>query len=414
MNNFIIFSIIYILVFSGYYVTTGFLNIMYPNYGFWSFVIFYSTYAISNLFAPYMISKFPFRVIFCISTFTFLIFIGFSSSYMPVLLLIGSAISGFGNGFIWLIQGIYLSSFENNSSEYQHMGLFYSLFNINMIFGNLIGLIVLLTGASIQIMIFTMIGISSIGVFLTIFVSDDNIQNQNSNSEIKEINFISDIKNVFLISVYNKYYLLIPCMIYSSIGLNITYQIIPRLLISNTEGDLQIKAIYNAAIYIAYGLSAMGFSILWGKLFVSSEKGWKYVIYSYSILEILCLVGILTLAKFNTQQGYWIIIGVVRGCIDYGINNLINITLSNFASSEMTCKESDKTKYLFALYRLIYSVSYLLGAISVGYLSYEYVLLIDGSICILSTISYTFYQLSNTKKNNLTIEKQFDKTCIDV
>jgi MFS family permease len=413
MIKFIIFSIIYITIFSGYYVTRGFINIVYPEQGFWSFVIFYASYTISNLIAPFITSKFPFRIIFFLSGFTFLIMMGFSSSYISILLFIGSAIGGFGNAFIWLIQGTYLSNEYKN-----YMGLFYSLFNINMICGNIIALIVLLTGASIQIMFFCMIGLSAIGVVLTLFLNYTFVNSQfsQSNSIEKTENlqkcvpnttfslptetfFFTEIKLLFYSS--KKCYLIILSMIYSSIGLNITYQIIPLLLIHNTNGTLQMKGIYTAAIYIVYGISAMIFSVIWGKLF---NKNWKFVLYPYTVLEILCLIGILLLAKFNTTLGYWIIFGAIRGCIDYGVNNLINISLSLYPEEDI--------KYLFALYRFIYSISYLITAICVGYISYEYILLICGIFCILSAISFSFINLPIDVPNSL--ESQFNNSCIAI
>lgn len=420
-----LFSLVYILIFSGFYLVIGFLNTMYPSSAFISFALFYGIYALGSLIAPYIISKLPFKLVLFLSSFTFLIFIGFAGSYISVLLFIGSIICGFGNSFIWLIQGVYL---DENST-----GLFYSLFNINMIFGNTLGVIILVTGVSIQIMVLSMLAVSSIGVILTFFVKpnilDVNLSGENNkekdlekggdlneetpkegkNQEIpKEISQELDEKNFLEFSLYSvpqkekekqkqkkckeiiyeiflvfksvrECYFILGCIVYQAIGLNVTYQILPRLLISNTIDTVYMKSIYNAIIYIVYGVFAMIFSYIWGKLF---NKNWIFVVLPYTLLEIACLISIFILAKFNTTPGYWIIIGAVRGCIDYGINNNINISLSKFERKDL----------FFGLYRFIYSISYLVSSICIGYISYEYVLLLCGSLCLLSSFLYIFFQ----------------------
>src|SRR5581483_11198158 len=139
--------------------------------------------------------------------------------------------------------------------------------------------------------------------------------------------------------------------------LNVTYQIIPRLLLSNTIESTNNKDIYNAAIFIAYGISAMIFSYIWGKLF---SINWQNVVYPYTVLEIICLFSIFFLSIFNNRAGYYIIIGFLRGIIDYGVNNTINITLSHMIGKQ----------YYFGLYRFVYSLSYLVASICIAYIPY--------------------------------------------
>ena len=388
----LIFGSIYVLIFSGYYTVTGFLNIIYPENGFWSFVCFYTTYAIFSLLAPFFLSKINQKLLFSLSGLSFVIFIGFASSKIFTLLLIGSLIGGIGNSFIWLIQGTYLSANKEIS-----MGVFYSLFNINMIFGNLISVIVLTTGASVQVMVWCMIGVSSLGTLLIFFFKYDPTIVENKNNEIENKNILTKTKDVFL--SFKQCDLIVLCMIYSSVGLNVTYQIIPRLILLTANTD---KEIFNSVTYITYGVSAIMASFLWGKLFT---KSWRYVLYPYTILEILCLIGIFLLAKFNNIVYYWIIIGFIRGIIDYGVNNLINLSLSNLPNPDN----------VFGLYRFVYSISYLITAICVGYVPYEYVLLMCAIICVIATISYSLGNYDFSKEiKEITLEEQFNNSTISV
>ncbi len=369
MLNFILFSITYIFIFSGYYLTTSFLNILYPNYAFISFAIFYGVYGIGSLFAGYAIEKIGFKILLFLSCITFCIFVGFSGSNIVSLLLIGSVFAGLGNSVIWLIQGVFLESRE--------MANFYTLFNVNIILGNLLGLIILLVGLSAQVMILSMLALTGIGSILALFVK------QKSEKKTERIN----LKNVFL-----SFNLMVPSYIYQAIGLNITYQIIPRLL---------KDPIFNTITFIVYGCFAMGFSWLWGKLFV---RNWKYVVIPYSILEIMCLIGILLLGKTGARYEYWIIIGATRGVIDYGINNMINITLAN----------SLDTSSSFSLYRFIYAIAYLLCSICIGYIPYEYILLLDFLSLFFSSFTYFLFIRREEMDVMYEISKSFESSAIQI
>ena len=369
MRNFVIFSLTYIFIFSGYYLTTSFLNILYPNYAFISFAIFYAVYGLGSLFAGYIIEKIGFKPLLFLSCITFCIFVGFTGSNIVSLLLIGSFIAGLGNAIVWLIQGVFL--------EDKEMANFYMLFNVNIVLGNLLGMSILLIGLSSQIMILSMLVLTGLGSLLALCVRQEKEKIQN---KVK-------LKNVFLSAN-----LMIPCYIYQAVGLNVTYQIIPRLL---------KDPIFNTITFIVYGVFAIGFSWIWGKLFL---KSWKYVVIPYSILEILCLAGILLLEKTRRRYEYWIIIGAIRGVIDYGINNTINITLAR----------SEDTSSSFSLYRFIYAISYLLCSICIGYISYEYILL----ICLLclfgSSFSYFLFFRMEEVDILYDINKAFESSSIPI
>ena len=387
MRNFILFSSIYVCVFSGYYLTTSFLNILYPEYAFWSFVTFYGVYALGSIFSVLVVHKLNLKVTLFLSCLTFCIFVGFAGSNILAMLMVGSFVGGLGNSVIWLVQGTFLESNE--------MGNFYMLFNINIIFGNLFGLIVLLSGLSPQIMILSMTGICFAGVILSFFVKEkeksvesEEVKKNESGEEKreKEENVLKKLLNIF--KGTKDVYFLIPSYVYQAIGLNVTYQIIPRVMWSTCLETEKMKNIYNAIIFLVYGVFAMGFSWLWGKLLVGKEKdaqacrNWKFVVIPYSILEVLTLLTIFILGKYNTECGYWIIVGACRGIIDYGINNTINITLSE--------KFPEKITSHFSLFRFIYAISYLITSILIGYIPYPYILL----TCLISLLSSTtFYSL---------------------
>ena len=370
----ILFSLVYILIYLGYYVTTSFLTILYPDYAFISFAIFYGVYAIGSLGSVSLLEKMNFKLLLFLSCVTFCIFVGFAGSGIVALLLIGSVLGGFGNSTMWLTQGVFLDSGE--------MAKFYTLFNINNIAGSIIALIVLLSGLSSQIMILIILSSTVVGTFLSLFLKKRN--------EVEKFNF----SLIRIFASGKEIYLLFLIFVYQSVGLNVTYQILPRLVKS---------PIYNAIVFIVYGVFAMGFSWLSGKLFV---RNWKYVVLGYSSLEILCLSLILMFGKLFDIPGLYIIIGALRGTIDYSVNNVINITLSQGKKEEV--------RNFFSLYRFVYAIAYLLTSICVGYIPYEYILLICLIFLISSTFTYFLFKKREISNILEDINKQFEESEIKI
>ena len=371
----ILFSLVYILIYLGYYVTSSFLSILYPEYAFISFAIFYGVYAIGSLFSIFLLEKMNFKLLLFLSCVTFCIFVGFAGSGIVALLLIGSFIGGLGNSTMWLTQGIFLESTE--------MAKFYTLFNINNIAGSLIALIVLLSGLSSQLMILIILSSTVTGTILSLFLKQKSEKIENEKFSLIQI-FLSG----------KEIYLLFLCFVYQSVALNVTYQIVPRLVKS---------PIYNAIVFIVYGVFAMGFSWLSGKLFI---RNWKYVVLGYTGLEIICLSLILIFEKLFDIPGLYIIVGALRGTIDYSVNNVINITLSQ--------GKKENVRNFFSLYRFIYAIAYLLTSICVGYISYEYILLICLIFCISSTITYFLFKKREISDILEDINKQFEESEIKI
>ncbi len=391
----IYFGAAYALIFSGYYLITSFLNVVYQKDAFISFAIFYGIYAVCSLIAPFILSKLNYKLGLFLSALSFLVFVGMASSTVTVLMLIGSGISGAGNSLIWLIQGVWISNFSESQGNL--MGIFYAVFCTDLIISNLLGLIVLLSGVSVTIMMWLMMIPTGIGTLMTLFVQFEKKQHD-------QINFFLMLKGVFTIAFNEKKgFLIIAMMMAQAIGLNVTYQILPKLIIANAGPNNTSGPIYNTATFLAYGVSSIIFSYIWGKLY--DKFSWKSVIFPYLILEISCQVGILLLAKFSSTGplGYWIIIGFVRGIIDYAINNALNIIIST--------KYPQDCSLMFGFFRFIYAVSYVVFSVCVGYLQYEWVLLICGIFSLVSVIFIALFFKFNPISQ---LEKEFELSAVQI
>jgi len=404
----IFFAITYALIFTGYYVTNGFLNILYPDEAFIGFAIFYGFYAVGSLIAPFIISKISMKLTLCLSSFTYIIYVGFTSSKISTLMLIGSAICGSGNALIWLAQGAWMKTFVDDDKG-KLIGLFFGIFNFNILVGNLIALLVLISNVSVQFMIWIMLILTGIGFIMTIFIPPltknflKNIFSPNKNDV--PVSFFKTLKDVFTIIIINKGFLLIPLYFLQAVDLNISYQTATRRLIANSNftdpsyvtSDVNI---YNAGMYLAYGLSSVIFGILSGKII--NTKPQRYIIIPYIIFEFLGLIGIMLLARLFSDGplGLWVIIGFIKGISDNFLNTLITFVILNIYKKD--------SNLMFALYRFVYAISYVIISIIVGFSSYEYILGICSISVIISMICYYFFH----KYNNSNLDNQFTNSSV--
>lgn len=388
----IYFGVIYNLVFLGYYVSNGFLTILYPDEAFISFAIFYGVYAVFSLISPWILNKLNLKLSLIVSSFTFVIYVGSITSRISIIMLLGSGICGAGNALIWLSQGYWMSFIEENKGML--IGIFFGIFYANILLGNIIGLIILFI-SSIDVMLYVMLGINFIGFVLTFFIKTPSTNNIDK----------TDFKSVFTIIKLNRGYLLIGLFLTQAVALNVTYQIIPSSILNVKSTYTNV---YTAFVFIAYGFSSMFFSLISGKIY---DKFGKYpVIISYLFLEIFSLIGILLLNMFSNELGYYIIIGFIRGISDNAINTIINITI--------VFNYKEKSKTFFAVYRFIYALSYVAFAVLVAYIPSQYYLLLDVIIVIFSFIIFLFYrQVSSLEIKPSTIleeriEEQFDNNVV--
>jgi hypothetical protein len=207
-------------------------------------------------------------------------------------------------------------------------------------------------------------------------------------------NIIGSIIDVFKMIL--ECYWLLPMIISPAVGLNVTYQILPRLI--NADTNSTQTGIYNAAMFLAYGCSSVISSVICGKIFVKN-KGWIIVVSIYAGMEFLNLGLIMIFHYFTSQLGFWIIIGFIRGIADYSVWVVLNMTFGKFK----------EVKLVYALFRFIYAIAYLVTSICVGYLPYWGVLLIDLIFVIAAVVGYCLH-IINSKEPS--IEMQFNRSTI--
>ncbi|CAF0905754.1 unnamed protein product [Rotaria sordida] len=142
--------------------------------GYTSMAILYSCFALTNIFAPAIVSIFrPAVAMFLGGTTYFLYVLSFiypmTWSYYIVSVLIG-----IGAAILWTAQGVYLANNSNDSTISRNSGIFWALFQVSLLAGNIYVYIALKTemiDSATRIPLFIVFSIvSAIGLVLFVFI----------------------------------------------------------------------------------------------------------------------------------------------------------------------------------------------------------------------------------------------------
>lgn len=448
-------GITFCLLFIGYNVVNSFLIILYPDHANIGFGIYYAFYGIFSLLSPYFFTKINFMICFISSAIFFMTFVGFSNSGEITMMIIGCCFSGIGLPLFWLCQAVIVNSITNKDNKGRLNGLFMSIFYTHLVIGNLLGLIVLITKISLNIMLWIMLipnGIGIIMILMSYFIYDldkikslqkrqfneksvsettslldrteshkDSIQSDGQRnwslesmelmesrkeSDVKSdkieddnTNFLAHIGKIFTnpFRSADRGYLIIFMTMGQAIDMNISYQILPKLLtvssmlIRNNQGNPipsgqgldNETSIYNTAMFMAYGLGACVVSLLQGRVF--DKLGWKFILFPYILLELLwlILVYLQTIMMPDLELWIWVIIGFFRGLI-----NSIGFT---FLTTTIIYVYSSTPKYMLALRQFVFAFSCVIFTISIKFVSYEYIFLMAGIIAIFAAVTYYYF-----------------------
>ena len=396
LSHIIYLAVTYALVFTGFFSSNGFLTLLYQSSAFISFSLYYGTYCVSCLFAPFVISRLNIRWCIVVSAFMYVMYIGFVSSKMTSLLLVGACLAGPFHSIMWISQGILIARFPDDVRS-SYIGTFFGILNSSIIFGNLLSLIVLVTGLTTQQMLWILLSITFVGAVMSIFImpfSCSELCSLRSIDNGHHVNILDSIKRVFTTVGIHRGYLLIPIMILQTFDVNVSIQILSRLLIVNAHGDKSV-GIYTAAMYLVYGCSAFVSSMFIGRLF--DKLGWKVVFSLYAFFQVISITGIMLLSKLSSSgpMGLWMTVSFVKGMSDNITIVITNISITN------TYKET--TDLMMAFYRFTFGIFYVISSVMVGYVSYEWILLIDGVFVVVSIVSYSFFHVAD-------IGEQFEKS----
>ncbi len=365
-------------LFSGYYYIHSFASIIFPlsNIG---FALLYFFYALGSLLGPSIVEwNIKSKIIIIICGIGYVIYTSAINSRIEAFYLATTPLLGFCAGLIWLEQGIFVAEISKEIGKKKGVetggsisGLFYSIFNFCYIVGNLISLIVLLTGVSPFIIQWIMVSFCCIGVVMFFFIRTFDLTSENKK------HFLSHFKEriiSILILIKNKSFLiLIPAIILQSAQVALTFQIMPKLILISSNNP----TIIHVVTFLFYGIGSILACFSLGKIF---DYKWFIAWIIISLCEIFGDVLLLSFGIWTNKipNHLFYLVGFLRGSSDYALTTILSsIGIKWFGET---------STYYFAAFRLLYCIFYVPISIITGYVQFYVLIALCGGLLLISTV----------------------------
>jgi MFS family permease len=306
-----------------------------------------------------------------LSSVIYILYVLFSGFNFSFIILIFSVLLGFAASILWTAQGNYISNISSENKIGMNSGIFFGIFNLSIIFGNLIVGILFSFDMPLWITFLILFGIGFIGIVLLLFIKPVKPKKK-ENLKVFQSIFLS-IKILF----NAKLILLLGFCFYSGFSMSIFSGKIPEIIGIKLGKD-----------YVGYAMSFFGLaeffgSFLFGKLI--EKFGSKFMIVVSFCLQMFALFFTFFLSR-NILILYFIS-SALNGFAD----SCLNPTLYAIIGGKMF--QSEGVSNAFASFRLVQSLSYAIGYFASIYLQIFYLQMIAIVLLLVSFLMFVILDL---------------------
>ncbi|KNC98221.1 uncharacterized protein SPPG_06621 [Spizellomyces punctatus DAOM BR117] len=353
------------LLFTAFNVAQAYITLLFPSIGTLVLGVIYGFFAIGSLGAPRVGELLGAKWAMCAASLLFVAFIGSLNSGMSRLVLFCSLLVGLGSGVLWINQGIWVSRLSDRTGGTlagYFTGLFFTICNLNGVFGNLLAIALLQAGLGINIMIWGMFVAGALGSVLLIFADP-----MKPTTKPEPVPISEQVTAVWNVAKMKKSAVLVPCIWLQGCNLAFVFGRLPELLPTGSSG------IAVAEVFLCYGLIQCIFSYVNGIIY--DKFGYKPLLRSFlgtGLSAYLILLSLLPTLENSLHQKItsllepYLLVGGMLGHLDTTLNTTINLALSR------SYKPGSETAAAFGFYRVGFcaamsAVSLCSGGFSVGW-----------------------------------------------
>ncbi|KAJ3189772.1 DUF895 domain membrane protein [Gaertneriomyces sp. JEL0708] len=312
------------ILFTAFNVGQTFLTVLYPNVGTYTLGILYGFFAVGALIAPKVGERVGVKWGMAIGAAGIVLFVGILTTGIRVLVLLVAAVVGFGSGCLWINQGVWLSRLSSRasgggsapSSAGFFTGLFFTVCNLNGIFGNALAIVLLEMGLGIKTMIWGMFAVALIGFVMMLFADPmTKEKSANESGGERDRSLWDELRGVWK-------------------GCNLAFAFgrLPNLIPKAVDGSSGTQV---AQVFLCYGILQCAFSFINGTIY--DRWGAKPLLITLCttgctayILLILIIPGIETLPlPLASSVLLYMLIGALLGHLDTTLNTTINLAMSS-------------------------------------------------------------------------------------
>jgi len=315
LYNVVLLGISFCVLFSAFSPTQNLETTLNADLGFLSLSILYGFLSLSNFISPMVINKIGQKFSLIIGTLAYVLYIAANIKVTAPTLCIASAILGVGGAILWNAQGAFVIRCSTEKTLGLNTGIFFALFQINQVIGNLGTGVLINHGLSIFVLFIILSAVCASSIFGFLFLGNPTKVDEQGNAIIKEekLNLKENLMSTLKLFKHKQILLLIPALFYSGISQSFFFGVFPPLAGKNYIG--YIMAVFG----VCDALGSVGF----GK--ASDIFGRKpFIVLS----TLFCIGGSLFAYFINTkiehnQIGYYFICAGLLGFADAGFNTLL-------------------------------------------------------------------------------------------
>ena len=402
------------LVFTGFNACQAFVTTLFPgSFGFAILFVIYSTFAIGSLFAPlinhvveeYAGSGRGETYTMAAAAMSYVLFILSIGIRNEPLVLVASTLKGLCSGLMWISQGCWLTKLLIAFRRQQHRasvdgqgvveasgiigmatGVFFTIYNLNGIFGNALVLGLLQSGYSVVGMIFALSGVSALGAGMMAMAAKapssgtppaTNVIQMKSVATIGTTETTNTVERTMswasvsgrvraMVRTARKPYVayLTPYLFCQGVNMAYTFGNYPNFLTYSTQYELDevntpetVDAIRIATAFLLYGFGSMVGSLLWGKVYDLFRSRLFPLLTAHFILVVTTfgvLISTVLLPQVYSASGLFptlVGVGFLFGLVDFLTNSIINNSVSR------NC-ESEEVPLAFSWYRFCFCIGF--------------------------------------------------------
>lgn len=367
-------------------IVQSFLTTLYPGtVGYISLSLIQFLFAIGGLVVPGICARIGVVNAMFLGAVTYPLLSASINSNNATIVLVASALNGIGAGLLWISQGIWLTRVTMKvGSVGTFTGIFFTLFNLNGIFGNVLTIVLQQVNISFDTIAWTITGLAAAGSISVFFVARTKHEHHHSSA-----GFVKRFHELIHVGTMKKTLFLTPYI--CAQGLSLAYS--AGNLPVYADGDEKLIAY----ILLAFGITATITSFVCGKVY--DRFGMRPLLVVHVLVVILQYSGIilfvdsigLPLDSFRDQIGSsakfatLTLLGASYGLLDYMINSLVNISISKYYDADMMPSG-------FAYFRFVSCVAYAISAAVSPLVPSSVIIATNILFCFLSVVSYMLFE----------------------
>ncbi|KAF2071472.1 hypothetical protein CYY_007206 [Polysphondylium violaceum] len=315
--NVLVLGISFCVLFTAFSPTQNLETTLNADLGFLSLSILYGFLSFSNFFSPMVVLKAGEKISLIIGTLAYVLYIAANIKVTPETLCIASGILGIGGAILWTAQGSFVIRCSTEKTLGLHTGIFFALFQVNQIIGNLGTGVLLNHGLNLSILFIILSAVCASSIFGFLLLGNPIKVDENGVPLVLEKQDDIPMKQRLMATVNilkeRPIQLLIPALFYSGISQSFFFGVFPPL---------------TGKMYLGYIMAVFGVCDALGSVGIGKASdviGRKPLI----IFSTVCCIGGSIFAYFistrieHNQIGYYFICAGLLGFADAGFNTLL-------------------------------------------------------------------------------------------